>query len=50
MKNMGLIIGVAVLCLIKATLVYSIWITVVGALSLTSVARVFYVWCNRSQG
>jgi hypothetical protein len=43
LKGMGLI----ALCVLKATLVWSIWLTIVGALAVIGAARVVCVWRNR---
>jgi len=48
MKNLACAIGLVVLCLLKATLVWSIWCCVVGTLALIGTARVFWVWRNRA--
>ena len=48
MKNSVCAIGLIALCLLKATLVWSIWGCVEGALALIGAARVCYVWRNRA--
>jgi hypothetical protein len=47
MKSIGCILGLIALCVLKAGLVWGIWITVVGALALIGAARVVYAWRNR---
>ena len=48
MKNLACATGLVVLCLLKATLVWTIWGCVEGALALIGAARVCYVWRNRA--
>jgi len=50
MKNLACATGLVVLCLLKATLVWSIWCCVVGALALIGAIRVFWVWRNLGGG
>lgn len=47
-KSIGCIVGLIALCLLKASLVWSIWCCVVGALALIGAARVVFVWRNRT--
>jgi hypothetical protein len=47
MKNYGCIIGLIALCALKAGLIWSIWLTVVGALALIGACRMIWVWHNR---
>jgi len=49
-KNIGYILGLIALCVLKAGLVWGIWVTVVGALALIGAARVVFVWRNRAGG
>jgi hypothetical protein len=49
MKSIGCILGLIALCVLKASLVWSIWCCVVGALALIGAARVLFVWCNRTR-
>ncbi len=46
-KSVGCLIGLIALCVMKVTLVWTIWCCVVGALALIGAARVFYVWSDR---
>jgi len=48
MKNSVCATGLIALCLLKATLVWSIGCCVVGTLALIGTARVFWVWRNRA--
>jgi len=50
MKNWIFILALIALCVLKASLVWSIWLTVVGALALIGAARVVWVWRNRPPG
>ena len=50
MKNLACGFGLIALCVLKASLVWSIWIMVVGALALIGTARMVRVWRNRSHG
>jgi hypothetical protein len=43
MKSIGCLIGLVALCVMKVTLVWTIWCCVVGALALIGAARVFYL-------
>jgi hypothetical protein len=47
-KNIGCILGLIALCVLKAGLVWGIWLTVVGALALIGAARVVFLWRNRA--
>jgi hypothetical protein len=47
MKKLGCLTGLIALCVLKAGLVWGIWLTVVGALALIGAARVLFVWRNR---
>jgi hypothetical protein len=49
-KSIGCILGLITLCVLKASLVWGIWLTMVGALALIGGARVAFVWCNRTGG
>lgn len=46
-KKIECILGLIALCVLKASLVWGIWLTVVGALALIGAARVLFVWRNR---
>jgi hypothetical protein len=50
MKKLGCLTGLIVLCVLKASLVWSIWCCVVGALALIGAATVFFVWRKRAGG
>ena len=51
MKSMGCIIGLIALCVLKASLVWIIWLTVMGVLALIGAARrVLWVWRSRPPG
>ena len=41
MKSVGCFVGLIVLCVMKATLVWTIWCCVVGALASIGAARVW---------
>jgi hypothetical protein len=47
MKKFVCILGLIALCVLKASLVWSIWCCVVGALALMGAARVAFAWRNR---
>ena len=47
-KSVGCLIGLIALCVMKVTLVWTIWCCVVGVLALIGAARVCWVWRNRS--
>jgi len=47
LKTIGCLVGLVVLCVIKATLVWTIWCCVIGALELIGAATVCWVWRNR---
>jgi hypothetical protein len=49
-KSMGCILGLITLCALKAGLVWSIWLMVIGALALIGAARVAFVWRSRAGG
>jgi len=48
MKNLACATGLVVLCLLKATLVWTIWGCVGGALAILGTARVYYGSRNRA--
>jgi hypothetical protein len=48
MKNLPLIIGLIALCALKASLVWSVWCCVVGALALIGAVRVYWVWRHQA--
>ena len=50
LKRIGCIVGLIALCVLKASLVWGIWLTVVGALALIGAAPVAFVWRNRAGG
>ena len=50
MNRFGSVIGLIALFLLKASLVWTIWLMVVGALALIGAARVLWVWRNRPPG
>ena len=47
MKNLAYAFGLVALCALKAGLIWSIWLMVVGALALIGAMRVIWVWRNR---
>jgi len=49
-KSILCIVGIIALCVMKASLVWSIWLTVVGALALIGAWRVALVWRSRTGG
>ena len=48
MKNLACATGLVVLCLLKATLVWTVWGCVGGALAILGAARVFRFWRNHT--
>ncbi len=47
MKNLACSGGLIALCFMKAALVWSIWLTIVGVLAVIGATRVVCVWRNR---
>jgi len=50
MKSSTSFLGLIILYVLKATLVWSIWLTVISAMALIGAARMVGVWRNRSPG
>jgi len=50
MKTWLFMFGLFALCALKAGLIWSIWLTVVGALALIGASRVIWVSRNRPPG
>jgi hypothetical protein len=49
MQNLSLIIGLIILSLVAIGLMWSIWPGVVGVLALIGLARVYWIWRERSR-
>ena len=47
MKNPAVILGLTLVCLVRAVLIGSIWCGVVGLLAIIGLARMLWTWRNR---